>query len=108
MDVATVRSDLQRASGEVSVSAKRRDDKSVLDKLRQAGYLKVRFPRDDNAGGLNVVTLIPRAGSLEVMTCAARSPSGPPLRQRSLGSLRSGRIARCLTVLLRLFRQVSW
>ena len=57
MDVATVRSDLQRASGEVSVSVKRRDDKSVLEKLRQAGCLKVRFPRDDNAGGLNVVTL---------------------------------------------------
>jgi urease accessory protein len=57
MDAATVRSDLQRASGEVLVSVKRRDDKSVLDQLRQAGCLKARFPRDDNAGGLNVVTL---------------------------------------------------
>jgi urease accessory protein len=57
MEVATVRSDLQRASGEVLVSVKRRDDKSVLDKLRQAGCLKARFPRDDDGGGLNVVTL---------------------------------------------------
>ena len=57
MDATTVRSDLQRASGEVLVSVKRRDDKSVLDQLRQAGCLKARFPRDDNAGGLNVVTL---------------------------------------------------
>jgi len=57
MDAATVRSDMQRAFGDVSVSVKRRDDKSVLDELRQAGCLKARFPRNDNAGWLNVVTL---------------------------------------------------
>jgi urease accessory protein len=57
MDAATVHIDLQRAFGEVSVSVKRRDGNSVLDTLRQVGCLKARFPRDDNAGWLNVVTL---------------------------------------------------
>ncbi|MFS4581806.1 urease accessory protein UreD [Phaeobacter sp. C3_T13_0] len=38
-----------RAIGEVSVSAKRRDDTSVLAGLRQVGSLKLLFPRTDEA-----------------------------------------------------------
>ncbi|MSP01470.1 MAG: urease accessory protein UreD [Acetobacteraceae bacterium] len=36
---------MQRATGELRVSVKRRGDESVLDGLRQAGCLKARFPR---------------------------------------------------------------
>jgi urease accessory protein len=36
---------LQRATGELRVSVKRRGSESVLDGLRQAGCLKARFPR---------------------------------------------------------------
>jgi urease accessory protein len=57
MDGAAVRLDLQRASGEVSVSVKRRQAHSALDGLRQVGCLKVRLPRPDDAAWLNVVTL---------------------------------------------------
>jgi urease accessory protein len=48
---------LQRAFGQLSVSVKRRGPLSVLDGLRQAGCLKARFPRPDDAAWLNVVTL---------------------------------------------------
>lgn len=41
---------LQRATGELRVSVKRRGDLSVLDGLRQAGCLKARFPRGLTAG----------------------------------------------------------
>src|ERR1700722_1000281 len=46
-DVAS-RSDLshlQRATGELRVSFKLRDERTVLDDLRQVGCLKLRFPR---------------------------------------------------------------
>jgi urease accessory protein len=49
---------LQRATGELAVSLKRRGAASVVDGLRQVGCLKARFPRsDDDAGWLSVVTL---------------------------------------------------
>jgi urease accessory protein len=57
VDGAAANFALQRASGEVTVSVKRRDRHSVLDGLRQAGCLKVRLPRPDDIGWLNVVTL---------------------------------------------------
>ena len=60
MDAVTVHSEpacLQRASGQLSVSVKRRGPQSVLEGLRQAGCLKVRFPRPDDPRWLNVVTL---------------------------------------------------
>ena len=60
MDAVTVHSEpacLQRASGQLSVSVKRRGPQSVLDGLRQAGCLKARFPRPDDPRWLNVVTL---------------------------------------------------
>jgi urease accessory protein len=57
MDGAIVRSDLQRAFGEVRVSVKLRDGHPTLDELRQVGCLKVRFPRADNPEWLNLVTL---------------------------------------------------
>jgi urease accessory protein len=48
---------LQRAFGELAVSLKQRGKCSVLDELRQAGCLKARFPRPDDAAWLHVVTL---------------------------------------------------
>jgi urease accessory protein len=48
---------LQRASGELTVSVRRRDDATALDGLRQAGCLKARFPRALVPGWLDVVTL---------------------------------------------------
>ncbi|HET7880708.1 MAG TPA: urease accessory protein UreD [Acetobacteraceae bacterium] len=57
MDGILIRSDLQRAIGEVCVSVKQRGGQPALDELRQVGCLKVRFPRADNPEWLNVVTL---------------------------------------------------
>ena len=48
---------LQRAVGELAVSVRRRDDATVLDRLRQAGCLKARFPRALVPGWIDVVTL---------------------------------------------------
>jgi urease accessory protein len=48
---------LQRAVGQLAVSLKRRGPYSVLEGLRQAGCLKARFPRPEDAGWLSVVTL---------------------------------------------------
>jgi urease accessory protein len=41
---AGARSDLQRAWGELSIGWKRREQRTVLARLRQAGCLKARFP----------------------------------------------------------------
>ena len=41
----------QRARGELVVSFKRRDGASVLDRLRQDGCLKARFPRAQGGVG---------------------------------------------------------
>jgi urease accessory protein len=46
---------LQRATGELRVGVRVRDGRTVLDRLRQAGCLKARFPRSDD--WLNIVTL---------------------------------------------------
>jgi len=46
---------LQRAKGELRVSLRVRDGRTVLEGLRQAGCLKARFPRSGD--WLNVVTL---------------------------------------------------
>ena len=48
---------LQRASGQLAVSVKRRGPHSVLDGLRQVGCLKARFPRPDDSAWRQVVTL---------------------------------------------------
>ena len=48
---------MQRASGQLVVSSKRRGESSVLDGLRQVGCLKARFPRPVHAGWLDIVTL---------------------------------------------------
>ena len=48
---------LQRAVGELRVVLRVRDGHTVLDGLRQAGCLKARFPRPDDAEWSNVVTL---------------------------------------------------
>jgi urease accessory protein len=48
---------LQRATGELRVSVKRRGDESVLDGLRQAGCLKARFPRAVAPGWLDATTV---------------------------------------------------
>jgi urease accessory protein len=48
---------LQRATGELSVSARVRDATTVLDGLRQAGCLKARFPRRLTAEWMDVVML---------------------------------------------------
>jgi urease accessory protein len=48
---------LQRATGELRVSVKRRGDESVLDGLRQAGCLKARFPRAVAAGWFDTTTV---------------------------------------------------
>src|ERR1700733_14267594 len=48
---------LQRATGELRVSVKRRRDESVLDGLRQAGCLKARFPRAVMPGWFDATTL---------------------------------------------------
>jgi urease accessory protein len=48
---------LQRASGELRVSVKRRGGDSVLDGLRQAGCLKARFPRALAPGWFDMTTV---------------------------------------------------
>jgi urease accessory protein len=48
---------LQRATGELAVTVRRRDDATVLAGLRQAGCLKARFPRPLVRGWIDVVTL---------------------------------------------------
>jgi urease accessory protein len=48
---------LQRATGELRVSVKRRGGESVLDGLRQAGCLKARFPRAVAHGWFDATTL---------------------------------------------------
>jgi urease accessory protein len=48
---------LQRATGELAVSARVRDATTVLDGLRQAGCLKARFPRRLTADWMDVVML---------------------------------------------------
>jgi urease accessory protein len=48
---------LQRAVGEVRVVAKQSGDETVLDELRQAGCLKVRFPKRIVPGWMDVVVL---------------------------------------------------
>ncbi len=58
-DVAS-RSDfphLQRATGELRVSFKRRDERTVLDDLRQVGCLKLRFPRVEPSEWTSAVML---------------------------------------------------
>ena len=60
MDTVAVRfgsAGLQRASGQLALSIKRRGGVSALDGLRQVGCLKARFPRRDDAGWLNIVTV---------------------------------------------------
>src|ERR1700728_635334 len=48
---------LQRATGELRVSVKRRGGESVLDGLRQAGCLKARFPRAVAPGWFDTTTV---------------------------------------------------
>lgn len=48
---------LQRATGELAVAVRLRDGVSVLDRLRQAGCLKARFPHRLAADWMDVVTL---------------------------------------------------
>jgi urease accessory protein len=48
---------LQRAVGELRVDVRAHGGRTALDGLRQAGCLKARFPRPDDAGWLAVVTL---------------------------------------------------
>jgi urease accessory protein len=48
---------LQRAVGELRVDVRLRDRHTALEGLRQSGCLKARFPRPEDAGWLNVVTL---------------------------------------------------
>ncbi len=47
----------QRARGELVVAFKQRDGASVLDRLRQDGCLKARFPRLQDGGWAGAVTL---------------------------------------------------
>jgi len=51
------RSDLQRAVGDLRVSVRRRDAETVLADLRQAGCLKVRFPRAVSPGWMDILTV---------------------------------------------------
>ncbi len=62
-DGASLSDGLQRAAGELRVSAKRRGEASVLDGLRQAGCLKARFPRGLNVGWLDT-TLVNISGGV--------------------------------------------
>jgi len=48
---------LQRATGELRLSVKRRGVESVLDGLRQAGCLKARFPRSVAPGWFDTTTV---------------------------------------------------
>jgi len=48
---------LQRAAGELAVGWRVRDGETVLDRLRQAGCLKARFPRDGVDGWAGIVTM---------------------------------------------------
>jgi urease accessory protein len=49
--------ELQRATGELRLSVKRRDGCSVLDGLRQVGCLKARFPRPVVPGWFDATTI---------------------------------------------------
>jgi len=48
---------LQRAVGQLAVSVRRRGEVTALDRLRQAGCLKARFPRPTTPDWIDVVTL---------------------------------------------------
>ncbi len=56
-DGASLSDGLQRATGELRVSVKRRGAESVLDGLRQAGCLKARFPRPLAPGWFDATTI---------------------------------------------------
>lgn len=56
-DGVSLSDSLQRASGDLRVSVKRRGDLSVLDGLRQAGCLKARFPRSVVPGWFDATTI---------------------------------------------------
>jgi urease accessory protein len=56
-DGASLSDGLQRATGDLRVSVKRRGDLSVLRGLRQAGCLKARFPRPVVPGWCDVTTV---------------------------------------------------
>jgi urease accessory protein len=56
-DGVSLSNGLQRATGELRVSVKRRGGESVLDGLRQAGCLKARFPRPLTRGWLDTTTM---------------------------------------------------
>jgi urease accessory protein len=56
-DGVSLSESLQRATGELRVSVKRRGACSVLAGLRQAGCLKARFPRTINPGWFDAMTV---------------------------------------------------
>ena len=56
-DGVSLSDDLQRAKGDCFVAVKRRGDASVLGGLRQAGCLKLRFPRAIVPGWFDMTTL---------------------------------------------------
>lgn len=56
-DGVSLSNGLQRATGELRVSVKRRDGLSVLDGLRQSGCLKARFPRALVPGWFDATTV---------------------------------------------------
>ena len=62
-DGASLSEQHQRAKGDCLVAAKRRGAESVLDRLRQAGCLKLRFPRPLTAGWLDA-TMVNTSGGV--------------------------------------------
>jgi urease accessory protein len=56
-DGASRSESLQRATGELVVTVKRRDGASAIDRLRQSGCLKARFPRPVVTGWLDITTI---------------------------------------------------
>ncbi len=67
----------QRARGALRLSFKQRDGATVLDRLRQEGCLKARFPRREPGAWTGAVTLNSSGGVAGGDTLALRLEAGP-------------------------------
>ena len=67
----------QRSHGELRLSFKLRDGRTVLDGLRQEGCLKARFPRAEDGAWTSVVTLNSSGGVAGGDVLATRVEAGP-------------------------------
>jgi urease accessory protein len=86
---------LQRAVGELRVEVRRREGRTALGGLRQAGCLKARFPRPEDSTWLAVVTLNTSGGVAGGDTLDSAFTVGPGARA-TIASQAAERIYRAL------------